>query len=322
MAINLFIISLAGFKLAERPADKEHPFGHGRYEYLAGLMVSVLIMAIGLELLKSGIEKIISPLNIEFGVLSFVILGVSILVKLYMMYYNMSIGKKINSKVLIATAKDSRNDCIATLAVLISSLILKFAGINIDGWMGVAVALFILISGFGIVKDTIGPLLGQAPDPELVERLKEVVSSHEHISGVHDLIVHDYGPGNIFASVHVEVDAKMDPQLAHEEIDHIEREILNDLGVNLTIHYDPIAVDDELTNEVRSFISEHLKDIDERLSIHDLRIVPGVKSTNVVFDVVAPYEFEFSDEEIRSRMEELVKSDHPDFNCVITVDRG
>ena len=315
------IISLAGFKLAAKPADKDHPFGHGRYEYLSGLMVAVLVMAIGIELLKTGIEKVIHPSDVDLSILSFVILGVSILVKLYMMYYNTRIGRMIKSNALIATAKDSRNDCISTGAVLISSIIMKVFGINIDGWLGIAVAVFILISGFGLIKDTLGPLLGQAPDPELVKKIRDIIMAHEHIDGIHDLIVHVYGPGNMFASVHVEVDVKMDPLLAHDEIDNIEREVLDKEGVNLTIHYDPIETDDELTNEVRSFVAEHVKAIDSRITIHDLRVVPGITHTNVVFDVVVPYDIKFTDDEIRSRVDELVKSDHPDFNTVLTIDR-
>ena len=315
------VISLAGFKLSEKPADKDHPYGHGRYEYIAGLMVAVVIMAIGLELLKSGIEKIVTPTPIDASVLAFVILGASILIKLFMVYYNLKIGHKINSTVLIATAGDSRNDCIATAAVLISMIISKTTGVNIDGWMGVAVAIYIIISGFMLVKDTLNPILGQAPSDELVESIEETIKSHDGIEGVHDLMIHEYGPGNVYASAHVEADAGIDAVTAHEEIDHIEREVLDKEGVKLTLHYDPVRKDDEAANEIRAFIINSLSEIDERITVHDLRVVDLSSGRKVLFDVAAPYELEMSDDEIASKIAGILKEEYPEYDSLITVDR-
>lgn len=315
------IISLIGFRLSEKPADKDHPFGHGRYEYIAGLAVSVIIMAIGIELFKSGVEKIIHPTETKISVLAMIILAVSILFKLYMMYFNTKAGKLINSKTLIATAQDSRNDVISTAAVLIASIVMFIFSINIDGFMGVAVAIFILISGFGLIKDTLNPILGQSPDKELVETINNKITSYEHIEGIHDLIVHDYGPGNIFASVHAEVDASYDAVLAHDVIDNIEKDIQESLGVQLTIHYDPIAIGDPFTDEAKTYIKGIVKSIDNSITIHDFRVVRGVTHTNIVFDMVLPYTITKSCEEIKSLTTSEVAKTHPDWNLVITVDR-
>ncbi len=315
------IISLIGFRLSEKPADKDHPFGHGRYEYIAGLAVAVIIMAIGIELLKTGVEKIFHPTETNISILAMVILVVSILFKLYMMYFNTKAGKLINSKTLIATAQDSRNDVISTGAVLIASIVMFIFDINIDGYMGVAVALFILISGFGLIKDTLNPILGQSPDKELVDNLNAKITSYEHIEGIHDLIVHDYGPGNIFASVHAEVDSSYDAVLAHDVIDNIEKDVMETMGILLTIHYDPIAVGDPFTDEAKAFIKEIVKNIDETISIHDFRVVPGVTHTNIVFDIVLPYTIAISSEEVKSLTTSEVAKTHPDWCLVITVDR-
>lgn len=314
------IISLIGFKLSEKPADKDHPYGHGRYEYIAGLAVAVLVMVIGIELLKSGIDKIIHPTDTEITIVAMIILVVSILFKLYMMYFNTKAGKMIGSKTLIATAQDSRNDVISTGAVLIASLVMYFFKFNIDGFMGVAVALFILISGFGLIRDTLDPILGQSPDKELVEALQNKVIAYEHVEGIHDLIIHDYGPGNIFASVHAEVDSKYDPVLAHDEIDNIEKDVQKTMGILLTIHYDPIAVGDPFTDEAKAYIKEVVSGINKSISIHDFRTVPGVTHTNILFDMVLPYSIAKSSKDIESRVEFEVKRSHPDWCLVITID--
>lgn len=315
------IISLVGFKLSEKPADKDHPYGHGRYEYIAGLAVAVLIMVIGIELLKSGVEKIIHPADTEISIVAMIILVASILLKLYMMYFNTKAGKLIDSKTLIATAQDSRNDVISTGAVLLASLVMYFFDFNIDGYMGVAVALFILLSGFGLVKDTLDPILGQSPDKKLVEALENKIIAYEHVEGIHDLIIHDYGPGKVFASVHAEVDMRYDPVLAHDEIDNIEKDVRKNMGILLTIHYDPIAVGDPFTDDAKAFIKSVVKGINESISIHDFRTVPGVTHTNIVFDMVLPYSVEKNSKEIEARVENEVKKAHPDWCLVITIDR-
>lgn len=316
------IISLLGFRLAGKPADKDHPYGHGRYEYLSGLMVAVLVCAIGIELLKSSFEKIIHPTDVDVTIISLIVLLVSIGVKFYMMYINTTIGKKINSKTLIATAQDSRNDVISTSAVFIAELVLILSDLNIDGYMGLAVAIFIIYSGIGLIKDTLDPILGRRPDESTVLAIHDKIMSYEFILGTHDLMVHDYGPGNIFASVHVEMDAKKDPIESHDIIDNIENDVREELGIHLIIHYDPISTDDGAVSEARNSINTIVKTIDMRLTIHDLRIVPGITHTNVVFDCVAPMEFEMSDEELRNKITTLVARKYPDYICVMKIDRN
>lgn len=314
------IISLVGFRLAGKPADPDHPFGHGRYEYIAGLMVSVFICAIGIELFKTGIDKIFHPEDLNLSVISLVILLISILVKLYMMFFNLRLGKKINSKTLKATAMDSRNDVFSTLAVLIASLIMLIFDINIDGYVGVVVAVFILISGFGLIKETLDPIIGKSPEPEVVKTVSDILTSSEHILGIHDLLIHDYGPGNMFASVHVEMDSKYDPILAHDEIDNLERDVLLKTNIHLVIHYDPIVTDDGVTQELREEISRFASELNPELTIHDLRIVPGVTHTNVVFDMVVPFSLESQKQELRRKICDEVRKRHENYNCVITID--
>lgn len=314
------IISLFGFKLSSRPADEEHPFGHGRYEYLSGLMVSVLIMVIGIELFKSSCDKILHPTQVEFGLLAGIILAVSIAVKLWMAYFNTKIGNVIHSQTLIATAADSRNDVISTAAVLIASIISCFAPVNLDGVMGLAVAIFILYSGFGLIKDTLDPLLGKAPDPELAEHIQKTILSYEGVLGTHDLIVHDYGPGRQFASVHVEMAAESDVLKCHDIIDNIERDFRKNFNLHMIIHYDPVVTNDPSVNNLRHWLSEQVKTIDPCLSIHDLRIVPGITHTNVIFDCVVPHTLDVSASEITSRIKKMVSDKYPDYLCVITID--
>lgn len=316
------IISLFGFKMADRPADAEHPYGHGRYEYLSGLTVAVMILVIGVELLKGSVEKILHPTGITFGWTTVIVLLMSIGVKLWMAGFNRGIGKKIESGALIATADDSRNDVISTSAVLAATLIAHFTGLDLDGWMGTAVAVFILISGFGLVKDTIDPLLGGAPEPEQVDRIRKRLMSYPGVLGVHDLIVHDYGPSRQFASVHVEMDASQDPLISHDLIDNIERDFLHEEKLHLVIHYDPVVTDDPRVAVLREFIAGVAAGVHPAMTIHDLRIVPGNTHVNVVFDCIVPYEIKMSEAEIKRRIAQEVKAEYPNYYCVITLEHS
>lgn len=316
------VISLLGFKLAGRPADREHPYGHGRYEYLSGLMVALLIMVIGVELLKSSVDKILNPAPVEFSWLSMGVLIFSILLKTWMMFFNNKMGRKINSGTLFATAADSRNDVITTSAVLVAALISKYTSLELDGYMGAAVALFILYSGFGLVRDTLDPILGRAPEPETVEAIRKKIMSYDGVLGTHDLMVHDYGPGRQFASVHVEMAAETDAIESHDIIDNIERDFMKNDGINMLVHYDPISTRDSETGEMREWISEHIKSIDKRLTIHDLRLVKGSTHTNVIFDCVAPLDLKIDEDELKDRIGAIIADSYPNYYSVITVDRS
>lgn len=316
------IISLLGFKMADKPADAEHPYGHGRYEYLSGLMVAVMIMVIGVELLKSSVEKIISPSDVAFSWVTVGVLAASIAVKFWMAGFNRAIGRKIDSKTLEATADDSRNDVISTGAVLAATLIAHFAGVQLDGLMGAAVAAFILYSGFGLVKDTIDPMLGAKPAPELVEHIRQKVMSYPGVLGVHDLMVHDYGPGRQFASVHAEMSALEDPLVSHDVIDNIERDFLENDKLHLVVHYDPVATDDPRVPIMRELVAGIVKEIHPEMTIHDLRIVPGTTHVNVVFDCVVPYGVTLGEKEIRRRISSEVTAQYPNYYCVATLERS
>ncbi len=316
------IISLFGFKLACRPADEEHPYGHGRYEYLAGLMVAFIIMVIGAELLRNSVMKIIHPTVVEFSWLSVGVLSFSILLKLWMMIFNNKVGRIINSKTLFAAAADSRNDVITTAAVLIAALLSRFTTLELDGIMGVLVALFILYSGFGLVRDTLDPMLGKAPDEELVNAIREKILSYSGVLGTHDLMVHDYGPGRQFASVHVEMAAEDDPLVSHEIIDSIERDFLKNDGLHMIVHYDPISTKDSQVTELREWISEQIKFLDARLSIHDLRIVKGKNRMNVIFDCVVPNDMQIGEKEIKCFVNNIISEKYPEYTAVITIDRS
>ena len=315
------IISLLGFKLSEQSADEEHPYGHARYEYISGFIIAVLVLIIGFELLKGSIDKVLHPSDVEFSWLTIGVLAASIIVKLWMMLFNTKIGKLIDSQSLAATAADSRNDCISTLAVLIAALVSHFASVELDGWMGILVAVFILYSGIGLVRDAMSPLLGKAPDPEMAEDIRRRVMSYDGVLGTHDLMVHDYGPGRVFASVHVEMAAEADVLESHDIIDNIERDFLQS-GLNMVIHFDPIVTADSAVGDTRREIAEIAEQIDERLSIHDLRMVPGPTHTNVIFDCVVPPKFTMDEAQLKAEINRFVKQRHPDFNCVITVEQS
>ena len=315
------VVTLLGFKLAEKPADADHPYGHARYEYLSGLAVAAMILFIGFELAKSSVEKIFNPQAVDFTWLTAGVLLGSMAVKLWLSLFNSRLGKKIGSETLMATAADSRNDVIATAAVLVSGLAEKFTGWHIDGFMGLAVAVFILYSGIGLAKDTISPLLGEAAGPELQEQILDQIRSEKRVLGYHDLMVHDYGPGRRFASVHVEMDRREDPLLCHELIDDLERECLESHGIHLVIHYDPVVTDDPELDRMKAAVTEALKQIDGRLSLHDFRMVQGSSHTNLIFDVALPEDLAEKKGEIKARLDQKLNQDAPcTYFTVITFD--
>ena len=314
------VVSLIGFRLAAKAPDAEHPYGHARYEYLAGLVVSVTILGIGFSLLKESVVKAFHPTPVVFSWLSVDVLAASILVKLWMSGFNRTIGRTIGSETLMATAADSRNDVISTLAVLTAAVISHLSSLNLDGFMGFAVAIFILYSGFGLIKDTLDPLLGKAPDPELVESIREKILSYPGVLGTHDLMVHDYGPGRQFASVHVEMAAEQNVLECHDIIDTIERDFKKNFNLHMIIHYDPVVTNDPAARDLRRWISDEVKKIDPGLSIHDLRVVPGSTHTNVIFDCVVPHNLSISASEITRRITKTVADKYPGYVCVITID--
>ncbi len=316
------VITLVGFKLSGKKPEPEHPFGHGRIEYITGLIVAFIIILMGFELATSSVSKILNPEPVEFSLIPLIILVVSIGIKLYMCIYNKNVGKKINSAALKATATDSLSDSIATFAVLVSTLISHFLNVNIDGYTGVLVALFILFAGYNAAKDTISPLLGQSPDPEFVKQVEEIVMSHDVAVGIHDLIVHDYGPGRRIISLHVEVPGNADIFEAHDEIDLIERTLQEKLNCQTTIHMDPVVTDDETVKEVKAVVACLVKNIDESVTIHDFRMVSGPTHTNLIFDVVVPFSIKMTDEEVKNEIARLVGEYNSSYFTVVTVDKS
>ena len=315
-------VTLVGFQLAGQKPDSEHPFGHGRMEYVSGLAVSVLILLMGLELGKTSIEKILHPEPVDSSPLIFAILCASILVKLYMFLYNRRLGKKLASPAMEATAMDSLSDSVATAAVLIATLVGRFTGLEIDGWCGVLVAAFILWSGINAVRDTLDPLLGTPPTHEFVQRIRDLVMAHSTILGIHDLIVHDYGPGRVMISLHAEVPATGSVMTIHDAIDNIEQELHRKLGCEAVIHMDPIATDDSTTVVLRNKITELAHCIDPALSIHDFRMVPGPTHTNLIFDVVTPFGFRLEDAEVARQLRALIRTFDSHYVPVIQVEHS
>ena len=318
------IITLLGFRLARQKPDTKHPFGHGRIEYIAGLLVSAAIILMGFELAKSSISKIISPEPIEFSVLTAAILVCSILVKLYMVFYNKSIGKKIKSATLGATSLDSCSDCIATSVVLVSSLIAHFFKINIDGYCGVLVAAFVIYSGIRALQETITPLLGQAPDREFIERIQKLIEEFPEITGIHDLIVHDYGPGRLMISLHAEMPVYEDSDIfaMHDIIDNAERLLSKELECLVTIHLDPTRSNDEKVAELKAKTVNVLHGISPELSLHDFRVVPGPTHTNLIFDVVVPFDLKLKEDEITEKLNSAVSEwDDAKYYVVVSFDR-
>lgn len=314
------IVSLLGFKLSEKDPDKEHPYGHARYEYISGFVVSLLVILIGIELLKSGIERIITPEPVEFTALSAVILTVSIAVKLGMMLLNRAFGKKIGSQTLLAAAADSRNDVFTTAAVLGGAALSHYSDLELDGIMAVFVAVFILYSGIGLVREAMNPLLGNAPSPEMVEQFRRKILSYPGVLGTHDLIVHDYGHGRKFATVHVEMAAEADVISSHSIIDEIERDFLKEDGINLLVHFDPVITDRSALSDTRRELDRIVNLIDSRLTTHDLRIVHCADCTKAFFDVVIPPNFSMTNSELEEEITRFARRYQPDIKCIITFD--
>lgn len=315
------IITFIGFKISERPGDADHPYGHARSEYIAGMIVSILVAVVGIELFRSSVEKIINPEEIKFKIITIVILILSILIKLWQSKFYNKIGKKIDSIAIMATGTDSRNDVITTAAVLLVLMVYKLTSYNLDGYVGCFIALFIIKSGIGLVKETASPLLGEAPDSEMVKAIEEKSLSYNGVLGIHDLVVHNYGPGKIFASIHIEVDADSDLMESHDIIDQIERDTLRDLQIELTGHLDPIKVNDPLTDSLNSLLKDIIDDIPEVHIHHDLRIVPGTTHTNVIFDLPVLDTCKKSHKDIQSLIESRVKEEYPTFNLVINFEQ-
>lgn len=314
------VITLAGFQMARRPADQRHPYGHARYEYLSGFIVATLILLIGLELGKSSVEHIIHPRPVHFTALTLAIMLLSILMKLWMALFFRRLGRKINSSALLATSADSRNDVITTLAVLCCGLANIFFRINIDPWVGLGVSLFILWSGVGIAKDTISPLIGHGADTEMIERLEKSILAHDRILGIHDLMVHDYGPGKYYASVHVELSAEEHPQEAHDLIDLIEYEALKELGVHLVIHYDPVPVNDAEYNEMRVIMGRIIADLNPDFSIHDFRILRTQSQSRLIFDLGVPYNMLDRQAELEQQVAEKLRENGKNYKLSIHFD--
>ena len=316
------IVTLLGFKLAGKKPDADHPFGHGRMEYLSGLAVSMLILLMGFAMLKTSFQKIRVPEPVVFSWISVGVLLASIAVKFYMSWYNRRIGEKINSTAMLATAVDSLSDCISTAAVLVATVVGGFTPLNIDGYAGLVVACFILFAGYNAARDTISPLLGQAPDEELVHTIQSVVLEYPHIVGIHDLVVHDYGPGRLMVTLHAEVPAAMDILAIHDEVDNAEKELRRVLNCEATIHMDPIITTDPKVAAMREKVERLLKTIDPRVTIHDFRIVPGESHTNVLFDAVLPVDVKLSESEAREEICHLVRTMEGNCFAVVEIDRA
>jgi len=315
------IVTLLGFKLAEKPADRKHPYGHARIEYIAGLTVAVMILFIGLELGKSSVERLINPEPIEFSFTAVWVLFASILVKLFMMLFNLKMGRKINSNALLATAADSRNDVMTTSAVLAASIVEHFYDVRIDGVMGIAVSLFILYSGIKLAGETMSPLLGEGANPELQKQITDYINGCPMVLGCHDLMVHDYGPGRRYASIHVEIDKNEDPMACHARIDRMERECLKNYGTHLVIHYDPVVTDDPEVNSTKRLVNTIIKVRDGRLTIHDFRMVDDGESVKMSFDMILPEDLRGQEQSIKETVEKALNSlDSKKYYADITFD--
>ena len=318
------VITLVGFKMAGQEPDSDHPFGHGRIEYISGLLVAVIILFMAFELLQSSVDKILHPAKVEASPVIIGILLASILVKVYMSVYNRTIGRKIDSAAMDATAKDSLSDTVSTLVVLFTTVLSQFTGLMIDGYCGLLVALFVFGAGISAAKETISPLLGQPPAPEFVEKIEEIIMSYEEqgVLGIHDLIVHNYGPGRVMISVHVEVPANGDILVLHDMVDTIEHQLARELSCSAVIHMDPVCVDDKLTNEMKEKVAGIISEMEGNITFHDFRIVHGPTHTNLIFDVVVPFDYKMSDEEVTACIKEKITALQGNYFAVIDVDKA
>ncbi len=316
------LLLLLGFKLAQQKPDTEHPFGHGRMEYIVGLLVAIAILLMGVELVKTSVGKITSPEPVTFSVLSAVILVIAILVKIYMVIYNRRIAAMIDSTAMRATALDSLSDTVATTAVLVSTCVSSATGLAVDGWCGLLVACFILFTGYKALSATIGPLLGEPPGPAFIGEIESIVLSDARVLGMHDLIVHDYGPGRRMVSLHAEVPANGDILVMHDLIDNIEKRLRDTLRCPAVIHMDPVVTDDALTDETRARVMEVVQGLDERVTIHDFRMVVGPTHTNVIFDVVVPYDVPLTEAQIKQRIAHMVHALDANYYAAVEVDRA
>lgn len=317
------IVTLVGFRLSGKPADKDHPYGHARIEYISSLIISFLILLIGCSIFKESVTKIFKPEESLFNIATVIVLIASILVKLWLSVFNKYLGKQIDSKALEATAIDSRNDVITTAAVLIASVISHFTGFNLDGYMGVIVSIFILISGINLVKETLDPLLGQPPTKEMFDTIEKKILSYDNVLGVHDLMVHSYGPNTYFASAHIEMDAKIDVLICHDIMDQIERDFKSELNIHLVVHLDPTILDSPEINELKEMVAEIINEIDSDLTFHDFRVVVGEENKNVLFDVVVPPEYKYSDEELeRIITEKISETSNGKIFTVLVIDHS
>lgn len=315
------VVTLVGFQLAQRPADRDHPFGHARYEYLSGLTVAALILVIGGELAVTSVKRIFVPAAVELTAVTFGVLVCAVAVKLWMSIFFKKLGMRIESTTLKAASVDSRNDVIATAAVLAGCMIEWLLHINVDAYMGLAVAVFILWSGIDMAKQTISPLLGERANTQLTEQISHHILSHEKVLGIHDLLVHDYGPGKCFASVHVELSAQEDPLVCHDIIDGIENDVLDNLNVHLVIHYDPVVTDDAEWNQMRQLTESIISTVDSRLSMHDFRLVRGASQTKLVFDITMPYAMDCSRRELKKMIDAALQENGKDYATVIRFDK-
>lgn len=316
------IITLLGFKIAAKTPDPGHPFGHGRAEYLSGLAVSMLILLMGVELGKESIGKILHPEPVAFSALVLGILAVSVCVKLYMAFYNRAVGKRLDAPALLAVAADSVSDSISTAAVLAAALASRFTGLAVDGWVGAVVAVLILKGGIDAAKATIDPLLGVPPTPEFVREIQDLVMAHKEICGIHDLVVHDYGPGRVMISLHAEVPANEDVLALHDEIDNVEKELREKLGCDAVIHMDPVVTDDGVTEETRRRVQTLIHCIDDAIDIHDFRMVAGPTHTNLIFDAVVPFGFRLTDQEVEQKIRSAVRALDGNYYAVVNVERS
>ncbi|MBQ9984050.1 MAG: cation transporter [Lachnospiraceae bacterium] len=315
-------VTLVGFLFAGKKADTDHPFGHGRFEYISGFVVSLVILLMGFELMKSSVLKIVHPEPVDTGILAMVILIVSVLVKLYMAFYNQSVGKKIASAAMKATAKDSLSDSLATIFVLVAMLVMRFFGVNIDGICGVLVSLFIFYAGITAAKETLDPLLGLPPDKEFVDQIESIVMAHDMIEGIHDVVVHDYGPGRRMISLHAEVPGNRDIYEIHDLIDNIERELNETLQCEAVIHMDPIETDNEEITRMKQIVATEIKKINESITIHDFRMVTGDTHTNLIFDALVPFETKLSAKDVKQSIETTVENMEGNYYAVVHIDQS